>query len=215
MKKCLILGVTGQDGSYMAELLLSKKYKVFGLIRKSATGNTKNIEHLINNPKIYNKNFFLERGDLLDTVSINNVIAKIKPHEIYNFADQDHVGWSYNIPSYSFKATTLSVIEILEIIKRENKKIKYFQPISSNIYSGNKQKKISENNVLYPTSLYGLAKSSTYLACKMYKELFNLHICGAIFFNHESPRRSDEYVTKKIVKQTCEIFNGKRRIINP
>ena len=213
MKKCLILGVTGQDGSYMAELLLSKKYKVFGLIRKSATGNTKNIDHLINNPKIFNKIFFLERGDLLDTVSINNVIAKIKPHEIYNFADQDHVGWSYNIPSYSFKATTLSVIEILEIIKRENKKIKYFQPISSNIYSGNKQKKISENNVLYPTSLYGLAKSSTYLACKMYKELFNLHICGAIFFNHESPRRSDEYVTKKIVKQTCEIFNGKRKYI--
>ena len=213
MKKCLILGVTGQDGSYMAELLLSKKYKVFGLIRKSATGNTKNIEHLINNPKIYNKNFFLERGDLLDTVSINNVITKIKPHEIYNFADQDHVGWSYNIPSYSFKATTLSVIEILEIIKRENKKIKYFQPISSNIYSGNKQNKISENNILYPTSLYGLAKSSTYLACKMYKELFNLHICGAIFFNHESPRRSDEYVTKKIVKHTCEIFNGKRKNI--
>ena len=213
MKKVLILGVTGQDGSYLADFLLKKKYLVHGLFRKSATGNTKNIDHIINNSKLFNKSFFLHKGDLLDAVSLNNVINKVQPSEIYNFADQDHVGWSYEIPSYSFRATALSVIEIFEILRKKNKKIKYFQPISSNIYSGNKQNKISENNTLYPTSLYGLAKSSTYLACKMYKELFNLHICGAIFFNHESPRRSDEYVTKKIVKQTCEIFNGKRKYI--
>ena len=213
MKKSLILGVTGQDGSYMAELLLSKNYVVHGLIRKSATGNTKNINHLINDNKIYEKKFFLEKGDLLDSTSLNKIINKIKPHEIYNFADQDHVGWSYHIPGYSFKTTTLAVIELLEIIRRENPKIKYFQPISSNIFSGNTNNTLSEESKLNPTSIYGLAKSSTYLACKMYKELYNLHICGAIFFNHESPRRSDEYVTKKIVKNTCEIANKKRKFI--
>jgi len=117
MKKVLILGVTGQDGSYLADFLLKKKYLVHGLFRKSATGNTKNIDHIINNSKIFNKSFFLHKGDLLDAVSLNNVISKVQPSEIYNFADQDHVGWSYEIPTYSFQTTALSVIEILEILK--------------------------------------------------------------------------------------------------
>jgi len=131
-KKALVLGSTGQDGSYMIEFLLSKNYQVHGLIRKSATGNTKNIDHLIDNKNIFNKNFFLHRGDLLDLGSIINLINEINPSEIYNFADQDHVTWSFNIPSYSFKVTALAVIEILEALK--SKKIKYFQPISSNIF---------------------------------------------------------------------------------
>ena len=130
-KKALVLGSTGQDGSYLIELLLKKNYEVHGLIRKSATGNTKNINHLIENKKIYNRKLFLHKGDLLDIGSISNIIDKVKPVELYNFADQDHVGWSYDIPSYSFKVTALSVIEILEILKK--RKIKYFQPISSNI----------------------------------------------------------------------------------
>jgi len=124
-KKALILGSTGQDGSYMIEFLLGKKYEVHGLIRKSATGNTKNIEHLISDKKIFNKNFFLHKGDLLDLGSIINLINEIKPSEIYNFADQDHVAWSFNIPSYSFKVTALAVIEILEAIK-EKKISAYF-----------------------------------------------------------------------------------------
>ena len=145
-KKILILGVTGQDGSYLMDFLIKKKYEVHGLIRKSATGNTKNIDHVINDPKLFNKSFFLHRGDLLDAVSLNNVIKKVQPAEIYNFADQDHVGWSYEIPTYSFRITALSVIEILEILKKNKKKIKYFQPISSNIFgitnSKNKMKKL-------------------------------------------------------------------------
>ena len=109
MKKVLILGVTGQDGSYLADFLLKKKYLVHGLFRKSATGNTKNIDHIINNSKIFNKSFFLHKGDLLDAVSLNNVINKVQPSEIYNFADQDHVGWSYEIPTYSFRTTALLI----------------------------------------------------------------------------------------------------------
>ena len=138
-KKALVLGSTGQDGSYMIEFLLSKNYQVHGLIRKSATGNTRNIDHLIDNKNVFNKNFFLHKGDLLDLGSIINLINEINPSEIYNFADQDHVNWSFNIPSYSFKVTALAVIEILEALK--SKKIKYFQPISSNIFGLNDEKK--------------------------------------------------------------------------
>jgi len=208
-KKALILGVTGQDGSYMADLLLEKKYKVFGVVRKSATSNTSNIDHLIINKKIK-----IEKGDLLDSYSIRNIINRVKPDEIYNFADQDHVGWSYEIPSYSMKTTALAVIDIFEILKSYSKKIKYFQPISSNIFGDSLSKSQNETTKLSPTSIYALGKSAAYLASKMYNNVFNLHICGAIFFNHESPRRSTEYVSRKIVSQACEIFYKKRKKIH-
>ncbi len=211
-KKALILGSTGQDGSYMIEFLLGKKYEVHGLIRKSATGNTKNIEHLISDKKIFNKNFFLHKGDLLDLGSIINLINEIKPSEIYNFADQDHVAWSFNIPSYSFKVTALAVIEILEAIKE--KKIKYFQPISSNIFGLNDEKKQNEKSRLNPNSVYALGKSTAYLTCQMYNRIFKMHNCGAIFYNHESPRRGGDYVTQKIVHNVCQIYkNGQKNIL--
>ena len=128
MKKALILGVTGQDGSFMARLLLKKNYAVHGLIRKSATGNLKNIIDIIQNKK---NNFNIHHGDLLDFVSITNVISKIKPNEIYNFADQDHVKWSFDLPSYSFGVTASSIINLLEIIKKQSPKSKYFQPLKN------------------------------------------------------------------------------------
>ena len=209
-KKALILGVTGQDGSYMLELLIQKKYEVHGLIRKSATGNTKNIDHVINNKKLFNKRFFLHRGDLLDVGSINTVIEKVKPNEIYNFADQDHVGWSFEIPSYSFKVTALSVVEILEILKNKGKNIKYFHPISSNIFGLTSSKIQNEKTILNPNSIYALAKATALQACKMYSRIYNLFICGAIYYNHESPKRSKDYVSQKIVRSVCEIYYGKR-----
>ena len=209
-KKALILGVTGQDGSYMLELLIQKKYEVHGLIRKSATGNTKNIDHVINNKKLFNKQFFLHRGDLLDVNSINAVIEKVKPNEIYNFADQDHVGWSFEIPSYSFKVTALSVVEILEILKNKDKNIKYFHPISSNIFGLTGSKIQNEKTILNPNSIYALAKATALQACKMYSRIYNLFICGAIYYNHESPKRSKDYVSQKIVRSVCEIYYGKR-----
>ena len=200
-KKALILGVTGQDGSYCAELLIKKNYKVFGMIRKSATGNTKNIKHLLINKKIIGKKLFIEHGDLLDHVSIKNIIEKVKPDEIYNFADQDHVRWSFEIPIYSYNVTVNSVISILETLKNIKKKIKYFQPISSNIFGNIGNKKFNENSQINPQSIYALGKSSVFNLCKMYKQIYNIPIYGAIFFNHESPRRSPEYVTQKIIKQ--------------
>jgi len=214
MKKVLILGVTGQDGSYMADFLSKKNYQIHGLTRKSATGNTKNINHIINNSKIFNKSFFIEKGDLLDSISINNIIDKVQPDEIYNFADQDHVGWSRDIPLYSFSTTTLSVIQIFEFLKTKKKKIKFFQPVSSNMFGLSGESSLNENSTLSPTSVYALAKSSTYLASKMYSNINNLFICGAIFFNHESPRRSDEYVTKKIIKGVCDIYFGKKKFLH-
>ena len=212
-KKALVLGATGQDGSYMIDLLLKKKYQVHGLYRKSSVGNTQNIDHLINDNKVFNKNFFLHRGDLLDMVSLNNIINEINPNEIYNFADQDHVGWSYEIPSYSFRTTALSVIEILEILRKRKNKTKYFQPISSNIFGETKAFKQNEKTPPEPNSIYALAKTTAYYASKMYSKVYKLHICGAIFFNHESPKRHSDYVSKKIVQNVCEIYFGKREFI--
>ncbi len=209
-KRALVLGATGQDGSYMIELLLRKNYEVHGLQRKSSVGNTKNLNHLISNNKIFNKNFFLHKGDLLDSVSLNNIINKINPNEIYNFGDQDHVGWSYEIPLYSFQTTALSVIEIFEILKKKKQKIKFFQPISSNIFGETSKKIQNEKTYPEPNSIYALAKTTVFYASKMYSQVYNLHICGAIFFNHESPRRHTDYVSQKIVQSVCQIYHGKK-----
>ena len=206
MKKALVLGVTGQDGSFMAKLLLKKNYKVYGLIRKSASGNLKNITNIIEN-----KNFVTQHGDLLDLYSIIEVIKKITPHEIYNFADQDHVGWSFKIPSYSFSVTGSSVINLLEIIKKYSPKSKFFQPLSSNIFGNNQNKKQNENEPLNPLSIYALGKTTAFYACKMYRDVFGLKVCGAIFYNHESEIRPEEYVTRKITRSVARIFYGKQK----
>ena len=212
-KKVLILGSTGQDGSYMIEFLIKKKYQVHGLIRRSATGNTKNINHLINDKKIFNKHLFLHKGDLLDTNSLAAIIKKTIPNEIYNFADQDHIRWSFEIPSYSFNVTARSVIEILEIIKNTNRKIKYFQPVSSNIFGLTKTKSQNEITNKDPNSIYSIGKIAAYHSCLMYNRIFNLFACGAIFYNHESPRRSSEYVTQKIVETVCKIYHKEEQYL--
>ncbi len=205
-KKALILGITGQDGSFISELLLKKNYIVHGYVRKSATGNLKNIMHLIENKKLN-----IHHGDLLDFVSLSNVINKIKPDEIYNFADQDHVRWSTDLPIYSFDVTGSSTIKILEIIKNNSNKTKYFHPFSSNIFGNSKKLKLREHEEFSPLSIYALGKVSSYYACKMYRDIYNLKICGAIFFNHESERRPDEYVTRKITKAVAKIYHGKQK----
>jgi GDPmannose 4,6-dehydratase len=213
MKKALVLGSTGQDGSYICENLLKNDYKVFALVRKSATGNLINIKNLIDNKKIYEKNFFLVRGDLNDYVSISSLIKKINPDEIYNFADQDSIGWSFSIPIYSFTTTSQSIINIFETIKIVNRNIKYFQPLSSNMFGISKKKTQNENTVFNPQSIYALSKVASFYICKFYRDIYKLKIYGAIFYNHESPRRSNEYVTKKIVNNVCEIYLKKRKFL--
>ena len=212
-KRALVLGCTGQDGSYMCELLLKKNYIVYGLLRKSATGNTKNIQSLIENKKYFNKKFFIIRGDMLDIHSIESAINESNPHEVYNFADQDNVTWSTDIPAYSMSVTAFSVINIFEKLKNKKNKIKFFQPLSSNIFAWDEKNKQNEKSVLAPSSIYALSKSTVYLAAKMYNRIYNLHICGAIFFNHESPRRRLDYVSQKIVYNACEIYLGRRKYI--
>tara|TARA_B100001057_G_scaffold162587_1_gene163246 strand:+ start:6459 stop:7427 length:969 start_codon:yes stop_codon:yes gene_type:complete len=205
-KRALILGATGQDGSYICEFLIKKNYSVHAYVRKSATGNLKNIKHLIEKNKL-----IIHHGDLLDFVSLTNVIKKIKPEEIYNFADQDHVRWSNELPIYSFDVTGSSTLKILEIIKNESKSSKYFHPFSSNIFGNSKKSKLSEHEEFSPLSIYALGKVSSYYACKMYRNVHGLKIRGAIFFNHESERRPEEYVTRKITKGVSRIFYGKQK----
>jgi len=205
-KVALVLGVTGQDGSFMAKLLLKKNYLVHGLIRKSATGNLRNVSDIINNKK-----FIIHHGDLLDFMSIINVISKIKPDEIYNFADQDHIGWSFELPSYSFGVTGSSIINLLETIKKYSHKSKYFQPLTSNMFGNSKNRKQNENEPFTPLSIYALGKTTAYYACTLYRDVFGLKIYGAIFYNHESEIRSEEYVTRKITKSVARIFYEKQQ----
>jgi len=211
MKIALVFGSTGQDGSYMCDLLIKKNYKVYGSVRKLSTGNTKHLKHIIEDKKVFEKFFFLVRGDLNEHSSIHNLINKIKPNEIYNFADQGHVGWGIAIPSYSLMTTSHSLINILETIKNLNNKIKYFHPLSPNMLGITKEKKQNENTSFNPQSVYAISKVTYYYLCKLYRNLYNLRIYNTIFYNHESPRRSEEYVTTKIVKHVCEIYQKIRK----
>lgn len=203
-KKALILGVTGQDGSFMAELLLEKGYEVHGLVRHSATGNTKNIQHILDK-------ITLHKGDLADSTSLYRVISTVKPNELYNFADQDHVGWSYDSVDYSSDITGAAVGRILEIIKQTNPKIRFLQPVSSNIFGKALETPQTENTPLYPMSPYACAKAFAYHLVRYYREVFGIFASTAIFYNHESERRTEEYVTRKITKAVARIAKGQQK----
>jgi GDP-mannose 4,6-dehydratase len=202
-KKVLIMGITGQDGSYLAEILLEKGYEVHGFIRKSSTGNTKNITHLMNK-------ITLHRGDLADMTSIYKTVSEVQPDEIYNEADQDHVSWSYHSPLYSCDITGAGVVRILEAIKQINPKIKFFQPVSSNMFGQTTDERQTEETPFRPQSPYGAAKAFAYVMCRYYRDVFGLHVSTGIFYNHESPRRTEEYVTGKIVNSVARIKKGKQ-----
>jgi len=205
MKKALIAGITGQDGSYLAEILLDKGYEVHGIIRAAATDNTKNIKHIID--KVY-----LHKGDLGDPLSIYKAIKKVQPEELYNEADQDHVAWSYDTAAYSYDITGAAVGRFLEMIKEINPKIKYFQPASSNIFGevGDETKSHTEQTPLNPTSPYGIGKAMAFIATKAYRNSNGLFASTAIFYNHESIRRSQKYFTRKVTRAAVEISKGLR-----
>ena len=206
IKKILILGVTGQDGSFMAKLMLEKRHSVHGLVRKSSTGNLSNIKEIL-----HKSNFFIHHGDLLDFVSIEKIIKKLKPDEIYNFADQDHVRWSFDIPLYSFDVTGNAVVKILEVIRNYSPRSKFFQPFSSNMFGNSLKRRQNESENFSPLSIYALGKVTAYYACQMYREVYGLKIYGAIFYNHESEIRPGEYVTRKITKAVARIYYGKQK----
>ena len=200
-KKALILGIGGQDGSYLAELLLGKGYEVHGLIRRSATGNTMNIDHL-------EEDITLHRGDLADAPSLYAAISAAAPDEIYNEADQDHAGWSYSLVDYASDITGAAPGRILEIIRQLNPKIKYFQPLTSNMFGMSESETQNETTPLNPQSPYACAKSYAWSLTKYYRQVHGIFASTAIFFNHESPRRTDSYVTRKITKAAARIKLG-------
>lgn len=210
MKKALVLGVTGQDGSYLAEILIEKGYEVYGMVRRSATGNTRNIEHLIQDPGIFNRCFFLWRGDLADATSLFRIINDVRPHEIYNEADQDHVSWSFDIVDYSVDITGAAVARILEIIRQVDPSIRYFQPCTSNMFGKTDIVPQTEATPFNPQSVYACSKVLAYHLTRYYREAFGIFASTGIFYNHESPRRAEEYVTRKITKSVARIACGRQ-----
>ncbi len=209
-KKALIFGVTGQDGSYLAEVLLDRGYEVHGMVRRSATGNTRNIEHLLGNPEIFNKRFFTCRGDLADPTSLYRIIATVAPDEIYNEADQDHVAWSYDMVGFSADITGAAVGRILEIIRQVNPAIRYLQPCTSNMFGRTGITPQNETTPFDPQSPYACAKVMAYYLTRHYRDAFGIFASSAILYNHESPRRTEEYVTRKITKAVARIARGRQ-----
>ena len=212
MKKvALITGITGQDGAYLADFLLSKGYEVHGLRRRVSIFNTGRIDHLINS-KIYNKDFFLHYGDLTDSSSITNIIQNVRPDEIYNLAAQSHVAVSFEEPEYTANSDALGVLRILESIRilHKEKKIKFYQASTSEQYGLVQETPQNEKTPFYPRSPYGVAKLYGYWITINYREAYKIFACNGILFNHESPKRGEIFVTRKISRALVEIKLGIR-----
>ena len=208
-KKALITGITGQDGSYLAEFLLKKKYIVHGIKRKSSSYNTTRIDHIYEN-KSYKNKFFLHYGDLLDPNSLTKVIRKISPNEIYNFAAQSHVGVSFEMPNYTSQVNSIGTLNLLQAIYDCGlaKKTKFYQASTSELYGEIQEKKQSEKTPFYPKSPYATSKLFSYWITKNYRESYNMFASNGILFNHESPRRGETFVTRKITIGLSRIIHG-------
>ncbi len=210
MKKAFITGITGQDGSYLAELLISKGYQVHGLIRRSSSFNTSRIDHIYSHPHQENRKLILHYGDLSDSTNIIRLINLIKPDEIYNLGAMSHVRVSFDSPLYTADIDALGTLRILEAIRLLNfeKKIKFYQASTSELYGLVKEVPQSESTPFYPRSPYGVAKLYSYWITVNYREAYQIFACNGILFNHESPRRGETFVTKKITKAACKIAMG-------
>ena len=209
-KIALITGITGQDGSYLAELLLSKGYEVHGIKRRSSTFNTSRIDNLYQDPHDENQKFFLHYGDLIDSANILKIIEKVQPDEIYNLGAQSHVAVSFETPEYTANCDALGVLRILEAVKtlRLNKKTKIYQASTSELYGLVQESPQRESTPFYPRSPYAAAKLYAYWITVNYREAYNLFACNGILFNHESPRRGETFVTRKITRGLTRIHFG-------
>ena len=206
-KVALITGITGQDGSYLTELLLSKKYEVHGIIRRSSSFNTSRLNDLYQDPHVDNRNLILHYGDLQDSTSLVNLIRDIKPMEIYNLGAQSHVMVSFEIPESTSDITGLGTIRLLEAIRASRIATKFYQASSSELY-GSTPPPQNEETPFHPRSPYGVAKIFSYWATVNYRESYGLHASNGILFNHESPRRGETFVTRKITKAVARIAAG-------
>ena len=208
-KVALITGITGQDGSYLAELLLEKGYEVHGIIRRASTFNTKRIDHLYQDPHEEDVKLFLHYGDITDSSNLNRLIEKIQPTEIYNLAAQSHVGVSFDSPEYTAEATGVSTLRILDAIRESGVKTKFYQASTSELFGGLPETAPqSEKTPFYPKSPYGVAKLYSYWITVNYRESYDIFACNGILFNHESPRRGETFVTRKITRAAAAIHLG-------
>ena len=212
-KKALIFGITGQDGSYLAELLLKKKYIVHGVKRRSSSINTQRVDHIYQDPHQKSRNFILHYGDITDSTSVSKIIELVKPNEIYNLAAQSHVAVSFEVPEYTANADALGALRILEAIKfhKLERKTKFYQAGTSEMYGKVQKIPQNENTDFYPLSPYGVAKLYAHWITKNYREAYNIFGSNGILFNHESPRRGETFVTKKIVSALVKIKMGKQK----
>ena len=209
-KVALITGITGQDGSYLAELLLSKGYEVHGLIRRASTFNTSRIDHIYEDPHSSNARMFLHYGDLTDGVGLTNLVRDIKPTEIYNLAAQSHVMVSFTMPQYTAQVDAVGTVAILEAIRASKQDIRFYQASTSELY-GSTPPPQNEESKFRPRSPYAAAKLMAYWATVNYREAFGIHATNGILFNHESPRRGETFVTRKITRAVAAIKSGKQK----
>ena len=211
MKKiALITGVTGQDGAYLAELLLNKNYEVHGIKRRASSFNTSRIDHLYKDKHKEDVNFFLHYGDLTDSTNLIRIIQEVQPHEIYNLGAQSHVKVSFEVPEYTANSDALGTLRILEairILKMENK-VKFYQASTSELYGKAQEVPQTETTPFYPRSPYGVAKLYAYWIVKNYREAYGMFACNGILFNHESPLRGETFVTRKITRAASKIKLG-------
>ncbi len=208
-KKALITGITGQDGSYLAELLLEKGYEVHGIIRRSSSFNTGRIDHLYTDPHTNGIRFFLHHGDLSDSSNISRLLQEIKPDEIYNLGAQSHVRVSFDTPEYTADVDGIGTLRVLDAIRDAKIKTKFYQASSSELYGKVQEIPQKETTPFYPRSPYACAKLYAFWITKNYRESYSMFACNGILFNHESPRRGETFVTKKITKGLAQIVSGK------
>ncbi|MFA8342828.1 MAG: GDP-mannose 4,6-dehydratase [Rhodothermaceae bacterium] len=208
MKKALITGITGQDGSYLAELLIEKGYEVHGMIRRSSSFNTARIDHLMDNQEVMDKKLFLYHGDLTDSSNMNRMLEKVEPDEIYNLAAQSHVRVSFDLPEYTAEVDALGTLRFIDAIKETGLQTKFYQASTSEMFGKVQEVPQTETTPFYPRSPYGVAKLYAYWMIVNYREAYNLFACNGILFNHESPRRGETFVTKKITKAVARIAAG-------
>jgi GDPmannose 4,6-dehydratase len=211
MKKALITGITGQDGSYLAELLLEKGYEVHGIIRRASTFNTSRIDHLYKDPHVNGVKLFLHYGDLSDSSNISRLLAKIKPNEIYNLGAQSHVRVSFDTPEYTADVVGLGALRILDAIRESGIKTKFYQASSSEMFGKALEIPLKETTPFYPRSPYGCAKVFAYWITRNYRDSYGMFACNGILFNHESERRGETFVTRKITRGLARIKLGKEK----
>jgi len=211
VKKALITGITGQDGSYLAELLLEKGYEVYGLIRRSSSFNTGRIDHIYEDPHVEKRRLNLMYGDLSDSAALGQIINRVQPDEVYNLGAQSHVRVSFDIPEYTADIVAVGAIRMLEAIRHSGAPVRYYQASSSEMYGLVREVPQTETTSFHPRSPYGVAKVFAYWAAVNYREAYGMYACNGILFNHESPRRGETFVTRKITTAAARIKLGLQR----